>query len=137
MTAAWITKERRARAPSAPAGSAASPGAPRRPLEAASSSWMADAACKGIGPGEFFDRGGRGEKWCRRCEVADCCFWWATALEAEIGGSRDRFGIWGGATPAKRRLVTGVVGTAIAPSRLGEAIEGWRRASKPTERRAG
>lgn len=37
-----------------------------------------------------------------RC--CQCCIWWATALEAEIG---DRFGIWGGDTPAKRRLVAG------------------------------
>jgi hypothetical protein len=98
--------------------------------------WMTDAACRGVGIGEFFAPDGRGRRWCRCCPVAECCFWWAMVTEWETGF---RFGIWGGATPAVRAQVAGVVGGVGARDRLADALAQWaeRAAMAARERRVG
>jgi hypothetical protein len=102
--------------------------------EPALTAWMADAACRGVGAAEFFGPGASGWRWCRRCAVAECCFWWAILTESETGY---RFGIWGGATPAVRAKVAGVVGTAWARDRLADALAQWTSPAPGRERRAG
>lgn len=98
--------------------------------------WMAGAACRGAGAEEFFGPAARGARWCGRCPVVDCCFWWAVVAESEAGWC---FGIWGGATPAVRAKVVSVVGVAWARDRLAEAVARWAgpAARGGTERRAG
>ena len=100
-------------------------------------SWMSDAACGGVGAGEFFDSRPTGRRRCRRCPVAECCFWWAVVTEPAEAGMR--FGIWGGATPAVRAKVAAVVGMTVARDRLAEALAQWavRAGASGRERRAG
>jgi Transcription factor WhiB len=83
---------------------------------------MADAACAGVGVGEFFGPDAAGRRWCRCCAVVECCFWWAVVVESEVGY---RFGIWGGATPATRERVAAVAGTSYARVRLVQALGDW------------
>lgn len=71
-------------------------------LEAGRPKWMAEAACRGLGPGPFFPATGRslgGDVWddarsiCRSCSVRGPC------LEA---GWSESDGCWGGFAPAER-----------------------------------
>jgi hypothetical protein len=99
---------------------------------------MADAACAGVGPGEFFGLDAGGMRWCQRCSVMECCFWWAVVGEREVGY---RFGIWGGASPATRERVAEVTDVGYARARLARAVDQWaeQRVSTagPAQRRAG
>ncbi len=98
--------------------------------------WMTDAACAGVGVGEFFGPDPAGWRWCRCCPVVECCFWWAMVVESDAGY---RFGIWGGATPATRERVAAVVGTSYARVRLTQSLCDWAGTTRgpPAERRAG
>jgi hypothetical protein len=102
--------------------------------------WMVDAACAGVGAGEFYGPDARGEWWCRRCPVSEVCFWWAVVVEFDAGY---HFGVWGGAAPAVREQVGQVAGMAWARARLVDALCEWaphRSAGEPgrgRERRAG
>jgi transcription factor WhiB len=90
--------------------------------------WMDDAACRGVGPAEFFGRSEPGAlRRCRDCPVAEICFWWAIVAESDLGY---RFGIWGGAGPAVRERVARVTGIEYARSRFLSAASQW------SERRA-
>jgi hypothetical protein len=88
--------------------------------------WIDQAACRGLGPQEFFGPSAGGVRWCRRCPVIDCCFWTAMVAEFEDGL---RFGIWGGATPATRERVAAVVGSVWARTRLDQALGHWAAAN--------
>lgn len=85
-------------------------------------SWTAEAACRGEGAEEFYGPHGSGRRWCRRCGVAEVCFWWAVAVETQSG---EFFGIWGDASPAVRRQVAGLVGAGGARARLKDALAEW------------
>jgi hypothetical protein len=95
--------------------------------------WSDDAACRGMGTSEFFGTAARGQRWCRRCPVLECCFWWAIVAESDAAY---RFGIWGGATPALRDQVAGVTGAGYARARLAAAARQWA-AGSTAQRRAG
>ncbi len=66
--------------------------------------WMDDAACRGVGPADFFvDRGGAGDTaaanaWCAVCPVRIDCL-----LGALVRHERD--GCWGGTTEKDRRVM--------------------------------
>lgn len=87
--------------------------------------WMNDAACRGVGAADFFGPTAGGGRWCRRCPVVECCFWWAVVVEWDSGY---RFGIWGGATPALRDRVGAVAGVGYARARLVQARREWAHA---------
>ena len=94
--------------------------------------WTAHAACRGVGPDEFFGAGGRGRRRCRVCPVVEVCFWWAVVAESDLGY---RFGIWGGAPPAVRANVARVTGVDYARARLAAAVAEWaqERWGRPAE----
>jgi hypothetical protein len=91
--------------------------------------WTADAACRGVGPDEFFGAGGRGRRRCRVISpVVEVCFWWALVAESDLGY---RFGIWGGASPAVRANVAWVTGVDYARARFAAAAAEWAPESGP------
>lgn len=91
--------------------------------------WRGWAACRGVAPAVFFDRGfmARALQLCRSCPVAEPCLWWAMATEENSGY---RFGIWGGTTPAVRARMATVVGPDYVRRRLqaAQAVVGDLRA---------
>jgi hypothetical protein len=94
--------------------------------------WLEDAACRGVGPAEFFEAQGRGRRRCRVCPAVEACFWWAIVAESDLGY---RFGIWGGATPAVRAQVARVTGVAYARARFAAAAGQWQGSSgRPAEK---
>lgn len=104
-------------------GTSAGVGAPG-PLEWRD--WTAEGACRGIEVEEFYGLHAGGRRWCGRCPVRECCFWWALVVEA---GTGEFFGIWGDASPAVREKVAKVVGIAAARARLVDALSQWAAGS--------
>jgi Transcription factor WhiB len=94
--------------------------------QAAQRAWVDHAACRGVGPAEFFGSAAGGCKRCRACPVTEACFWWAIVAEADVGY---RFGIWGGATPAVRAQVAWVTGVDYARARLAACAAQWTQAA--------
>lgn len=76
--------------------------------------WMADAAC-GDGPQSVFFIEGKGHgsrpyhaarAICAECPVRQRCLDYAMAVEGDASG-HDRFGVWGGLSPAERAELAG------------------------------
>ena len=61
--------------------------------------WHSEAACRGMGPGQFFpahgQNGTKARAICEKCPVAASCF--AQAIETEAAG------IWAGTTERERK----------------------------------
>lgn len=64
--------------------------------------WRQHAACRGLDPEIFYpgddDEAERAKAVCNQCSVRDVC------LEHALG-SREREGVWGGATERERRRI--------------------------------
>ena len=64
--------------------------------------WMAEAACRGVGPDLFYVSKGQpvapARALCASCPVRDDCYQYALDTDAEGG-------IWGGATSKERRAI--------------------------------
>lgn len=63
-------------------------------------SWRNRAACRGVDPDIFFpisdEDAGQAKAICAECPVREACLEWALA-------TRERDGVWGGATERERR----------------------------------
>lgn len=63
-------------------------------------SWRQRAACKGIDPETFYpgtdEEADAAKSVCEQCSVREACLEWAL-------DSRERDGVWGGATERERR----------------------------------
>lgn len=63
-------------------------------------SWRAKAACRGVEPGLFYpvdeDEAEDAKAICAVCTVREACLDWALS-------TRERDGVWGGATERERR----------------------------------
>ncbi|MGH9077491.1 MAG: WhiB family transcriptional regulator [Acidimicrobiales bacterium] len=69
--------------------------------------WRDEAACRGRPSSWFFGANKaeltRGRACCCVCPVESACLWWAMGIED--GSGDERFGTWGGASPATRAFL--------------------------------
>ena len=88
--------------------------------------WMEDAACRGLGPAEFFGDWhtmAKGRRRCSACPVREICLWWGIVAEWDL--SCYRFGIYGGVGPSIRARIATVTGIGYARARFVELAVGY------------
>jgi len=96
--------------------------------------WMDDAACRGLGPDQFFGDNAtmaKGRAHCHRCPVLEVCFWWGVVAEWDL--SSYRFGVWGGVGPGVRARVARVTGIDYARARFVQLASQWWQESLRSE----
>ena len=85
--------------------------------------WRSLAACRGLGPDDFYSPPyRRALARCRHCLVWEPCLFLALANE----GAGYRYGVWGGATPAQRDAAYAYLAARhLGPAALLAEDEAW------------
>jgi hypothetical protein len=96
---------------------------PSDDLSYTSATWRSLAACRGLGPDDFYSPPyRRALACCRHCPVWEPCLFLALASE----GTGYRYGAWGGATPAQRDAAYAYLAARhLGPAALLAQEEAW------------